>query len=68
MAIISQLTAWTLRKMSSKDTQTAADEYTEWLKDEVRKSRLSPIISEEQAMNRLDANRAKLLERMRDAN
>lgn len=55
-------------KIYEFDTQNAADEYTEWLNDEVRKARLSPIISEEQAMNRLDANRAKLLERLKNAN
>lgn len=55
-------------KIYEFETQNAADEYTEWLQNEVRQSRLSPIISEEQAMNRLDANRAKLLERMKNAN
>ena len=54
-------------KINEFDTQNAADEYTEWLNNEVRKARLSPIISEEQAMNRLDANRAKLLERIKNA-
>lgn len=55
-------------KIYEFDTKNAADEYTEWLTDEVRKARLSPIISEEQAMNRLDANRARLLERLKNAN
>ena len=55
-------------KIYEFETKNAADEYTEWLQNEVRQSRLSPIISEEQAMNRLDANRAKLLERMKNAN
>lgn len=55
-------------KVYEFDSQNAADEYTEWLADEVRKARLSPIVSEEQAMNRLDANRAKLLECIKNAN
>lgn len=55
-------------KIYEFETKNAADEYTEWLQNEVRQSRLSPIISEEQAMNRLDANRAKLLERMKNVN
>lgn len=54
-------------KIYEFDTQEAADEYTEWLTDEVHKARLLPTISEEQAMNRLDANRAKLLERIKNA-
>lgn len=55
-------------KIYEFDTKNAADEYTEWLTNEVHKARLSPIISEEQAMNRLDANRAKLLDRLKNAN
>ncbi|MDK4527391.1 hypothetical protein QG082_00115 [Kingella kingae] len=55
-------------KIYEFETKNAADEYTEWLQNEVRQSRLSPIISEEQAMNRLDANRAKLLVRMKNVN
>ncbi|MDK4591880.1 hypothetical protein [Kingella kingae] len=55
-------------KIYEFETKNAADEYTEWLQNEVRQSRLSPIISEEQAMNRLDANRTKLLERMKNVN
>ncbi|MDK4563940.1 hypothetical protein QG053_02540 [Kingella kingae] len=55
-------------KIYEFETKNAADEYAEWLQNEVRQSRLSPIISEEQAMNRLDANRAKLLECMKNVN
>lgn len=55
-------------KIYEFDTQNAADEYSEWLTNEVHKARLSAVISEEQAMNRLDANRAKLLERLKNAN
>lgn len=55
-------------KIYEFDTQNAADEYSEWLTNEVRKARLSAVISEEQAMNRLDANRTKLLERLKNAN
>ncbi|MDK4566348.1 hypothetical protein QG041_02440 [Kingella kingae] len=39
-------------KIYEFETKNAADEYTEWLQNEVRQSRLSPIISEEQAMNK----------------
>lgn len=55
-------------KIYEFETKNTADEYTEWLQNEVRQSRLSATISEEQAMNRLDANRAKLLERMKNVN
>ncbi|MDK4612374.1 hypothetical protein QG083_04125 [Kingella kingae] len=39
-------------KIYEFETKNAADEYTEWLQNEVCQSRLSPIISEEQAMNK----------------
>ena len=49
------------------ENQAASDSYTQWLEGEVQKSKASPVISNEQAMDRLDANRAKLLERMKNA-
>lgn len=49
------------------DTRSQADEYTQWLADEVSQARLSPVVSHEEAINRLDANRARLLERMKNA-
>ncbi len=48
------------------ENQDAADSYAQWLEGEVQKSKASPVLSNEQAMDRLDANRAKLLERIKN--
>ena len=49
------------------ENQDAADSYAQWLEGEVQKSKASPVLNNEQAMDRLDANRAKLLECIKNA-
>ena len=43
------------------------ESYRDWLEEEVRQSRLSSTLSNEEAMNRLDAIRARLMEQVKNA-
>ncbi len=49
------------------ETAQQAESYRDWLEEEVRQSRLSSTLSNEEAMNRLDAIRARLMEQVRNA-
>lgn len=49
------------------DNQNEADDYHAWLTAEVEEARKSPVVSHEEAVNRLDANRAHLLEKLKNA-
>lgn len=50
------------------ETAQQAENYRKWLEEEVRQSRLSPTLSNEEAMNRLDAVRTRLMEQVKNAN
>ncbi len=49
------------------DSESEADTYSKWLENEIAQARRAPVISNEEATNRLDANRARLLEKLKNA-